>query len=294
MTPENVREALQAARIWGNRFQIHLTGGEPFLRFPLLLEAAETARELSIPVYVETNAGWCVNERTVEERFRALRDVGLRAVLISCSPFHAETIPPERMLLAAREAAEVFGPSGVILYLPGWLDLVRSFGERHTTPLDQYVHRYGKDEAGRLFWEGYGLISGGRSGYRIGHLARRSPPQAYRHEDCRRDILFAHHSHLDLYGNFISGFCGGLAIGDWHGLATVVQEAEAGHYPSLIARLIEAGPVGLLEFAERGYGFVPSPEGYAGKCHLCVDVRRFLIRFEAFPELRPREFYERF
>ena len=143
-------------------------------------------------------------------------------------------------------------------------------------------------------WEGYGLISGGRSGYRLGHLARRSPAQAYRSEDCRGEILVAHHSHFDLYGNFISGFCGGLTVGDWHDLPVLLRDFQAGHYPSLIARLIEAGPVGLLDFAQREYGFVPSSEGYAGKCHLCVDVRRFLVKWDAFPELSPRQFYERF
>jgi hypothetical protein len=34
------------------------------------------------------------------------------------------------------------------------------------------------------------------------------------------------------------------------------------------------------------------PDGYAGKCHLCVDVRRHLVRRGGFPELRPAAFYE--
>jgi len=71
----------------------------------------------------------------VEKRLCALRDAGLRAVLISCSPFHAEAIPPERILLAARKEVEVFGPSGVILYLPEWLDQVQSFGGAAHNPL---------------------------------------------------------------------------------------------------------------------------------------------------------------
>ena len=86
MSPEILREALQATQAWHHHFQIHLTGGEPFLNFPLLLEGVRIATELDIPCYVETNAGWCLREEDVAEKFAALREAGLNAVLISCSP----------------------------------------------------------------------------------------------------------------------------------------------------------------------------------------------------------------
>jgi hypothetical protein len=62
-------------------------------------------------------------------------------------------------------------------------------------------------------------------------------------------------------------------------------------YP-LLARLYESGINGLFEMA-RQEGFEPSG-GYLFKCHLCMDIRRYLVldRELSFPELAPRGFYE--
>jgi hypothetical protein len=293
MNPEDVREVLEKTLVWDHRFQVHITGGEPFLKFPLLLHAVETATGLGIPNYLETNAGWCVREELVEERFIALRDAGLGAVLISCSPFHAESIPLERTFLAIRKALEIFGQRGVILYLSEWLEEMKSFDQGGTTALDEYVKAYGPQRAGRLFWEGYGLISGGRSGYRLGHLINGRQAVEFQGENCRRELLYAHHSHFDLYGNYISGFCGGLTIGSWHHLPELLDHFRSSSYPELISILLDRGPYGLFTFAQDAYGYEPLEGGFAGKCHLCVDARRYLVEHGDFPELKPREFYER-
>ena len=56
--------------------------------------------------------------------------------------------------------------------------------------------------------------------------------------------------------------------------------------------LVEHGPYGLCEFAQQEYGYQPLPDGYTGKCHLCVDVRRHLVGVGDLLELRPLAFYE--
>ena len=239
MTPEAVEEALTVMKPWKHPFQVHITGGEPFLNFPLLKQAVEIAAELSIPCYVETNAGWCVREELAKEKFTALRQAGLHAVLISCSPFHAETIPAKNTLLAIRTAMEIFGPQRVIVYLPEWLGQVVRLGIDKPVPLQRYVEEYGTRRAGELFWEGYGLISGGRSGYRLGDLAHKRSVSSFKGQSCGTEILYAYHSHLDLYGNYISGFCGGLTIGSWRDLPRLMDDFQAGSYPPLIVRLIE-------------------------------------------------------
>jgi hypothetical protein len=294
MSPGEVRTALEATMEWGERFQVHITGGEPFLNFPLLLHAVRIASELGISNYLETNAGWCVRGELVEDRFLALRDAGLGAVLISCSPFHAEMIPFERTLLAIQKALEIFGRRGVIVYLSEWLDQIQSLDKGGTTDLEEYVATYGAQNAGRMFWEGYGLISGGRSGYRLGHLMEGRQASHFQGVDCRREILYSHHSHFDLYGNFISGFCGGLTVGDWHTLPELRKRFQGGNYPKLISILMDEGPFGLFNFAQREYEYLPLEGGYAGKCHIWLDVRRHLVQLADFPELKPREFYERF
>ncbi len=294
MSPEEVQEALEATLHWEQPYQVHLTGGEPFLKFSLLLHAVEIATELGIPVYAETNAGWCVGETLVEERFTALQEVGPSALLISCSPFHAETIPPARTLMAIRKSLEVFGPQRTIVYMSGWLEQIQAFGIDAPTPLEAYSQVFGREEAGRMFWQGYSLISGGRSGYRLGHLAPKRSPEAFQGQTCHRELLYAHHSHFDLYGNFIPSFCGGLTVGNWHQLPQLIADFQSNIFPELIEILIKAGPYRLYEVAKESYNYQAPDGGFVGKCHLCVDVRRHLVGSADFPELRPVEFYDNF
>jgi hypothetical protein len=294
MSAQTLRQALEAVTVWKPTPQVHFTGGEPFLYFDLLVEGVQAAARLGIPRYVETSASWCTNEAEAVERFVALKQAGLQAVLVSCSPFHAERIPPVRAFRAVRAAVDVLGSDHVTVYLPQFLRVVQLFDADRTTPLERYVEEFGLEGACEILWQGYGIISGGRSGYKVGHLVPRHPANAFAQADCAVDILYAHHSHFDLYGNFISGFCGGLTVGDWHDLPQLLTDFRAGRYPPLTEVLVERGPHGLFEMAQEQYGYEPLPDGYTAKCHLCVDVRRHLVETGDFAELRPPGFYENF
>lgn len=290
MSTADLRQALETVAEWTRRPQVHLTGGEPFLHFERLLEGARVASELGIQAYVETSAGWCTDEAEAVDRFAALRRAGLQFVLISCSPFHAERIPPARTLRAIRAAMEVFGPHRVTVYRSEFLEVVQQFGLERPTPLSRYEELLGPQEAWRLLWQGYGIISGGRAGYRLGHLVPKRPAEAYRGIDCSGELLYAHHSHFDLHGNYIPAFCGGLTLGPWRDLPRLREVS----YPSLVEELIAWGPHGLFQLAQAEHDYRPLADGYTGKCHLCVDVRRHLLEVGEFAELRPRGFYEQF
>ena len=81
-------------------------------------------------------------------------------------------------------------------------------------------------------------------------------------------------------------------MGDWHGLPTLIEAFRVGEYPPLINILVEKGANGLFEMGKEEYGYVPLEDGYVGKCHLCVDVRRHLTSSGNFEELQPQQFYE--
>ena len=277
---------------WPRPPQVHLTGGEPFLNFELLLKGVQAASARGITCYLETSASWCVDEQETETRLRALQDAGLQAVLISCSPFHAEKIPPERTLRAIRATLEIFGGRGLIVYLAEYLDVIQRFGLERPTPLSRYEQEFVREGAQRILWQGYGIISGGRSGYALGHLVPRYPAETFQPARCADEILYAHHSHFDLYGNYISGFCGGLTIGSWRELPQVLDDFRSGRYPALVEILIQSGPYGLYQYASQEFEYTSLDDGYAGKCHLCVDVRRYLLERGEFAELQPRGFYE--
>jgi pyruvate-formate lyase-activating enzyme len=53
---------------------LYFTGGEPFLNYPLLLEAISQARYYRIPArFVEANGFWCTSESRVRARALILR-----------------------------------------------------------------------------------------------------------------------------------------------------------------------------------------------------------------------------
>ncbi|HID06759.1 MAG TPA: radical SAM protein, partial [Armatimonadetes bacterium] len=234
MTPAQVEEAIEVTKYWRHPFRIHLTGGEPFLNFELLLEATKIVAQHGIFQFVETNAGWCRNERIAYEKLYELKSLGMDAILISCSPFQAEHIPLQRTLTAIRVACDVFGERNVIVYLPQCIEWVKQFSVERTVPIEAYIERYGMRQVGHMLWEQYGLIGGGRSSYHLGHLTRKFPAERFRGQNCMLELLYPHHSHFDLYGNHISWFCGGLSIDYWWRLPETLREFAKGNFPPLI------------------------------------------------------------
>jgi MoaA/NifB/PqqE/SkfB family radical SAM enzyme len=269
---------------------IHFAGGEPFLNFPLLLYAVKRAKELGIFIgYVETNASWCVDEEDVFNKFSLLKEAGLSKIFISCSPFHAEKIPLKRTLLAIDIGIKVFGKNNVIIYMEHFIKEIAKFSIENVVPLEKWVETYGKIGAGYIFWEGYSIIPGGRSGYYLGDLWEKFPPEVFREDNCRFEILESQHAHFDLYGNYIPYFCGGISLGSWLNLEKFYEEFNIDEKP-LIKILIEKGPYGLMRYA-KNFGFKELEDGYVGKCHLCVDVRKYLVSLKNYQELSPKGFY---
>ena len=63
---------------------LHFTGGEPFLNFELLCKAVDIADHLDIPsTFVETNAAWCIDDKTTKEKLVKLKSRGLKGIMIS-------------------------------------------------------------------------------------------------------------------------------------------------------------------------------------------------------------------
>ena len=291
MTIGQLKEALDVLSGWSHDFQVHHTGGEPFMNFPLLLEAARLTREMGITQFVETNALWCTNEDRAYDWLGQLSAAGLDGILISCSPFQAEKVPLRRVLLAVEAAGKVFGYGSVGVYQTHCIREVSQFAVDETVPIEAYVERYGAERAGRMFWGMYGLIDSGRASYTLGHLTQKYPPERFRGYNCRRELLYAHHSHFDVYGNYISWFCGGLRMGSWRDFDDMLNRYERRDYPELTGILIDDGPYGLYRFARDKYEYCPLEDGYVGKCHLCVDARKHLSSQGEFVELQPSQFY---
>ena len=281
------------SRVIGVNWGLHFTGGEPFLNFNLLLELVRLAGELGIPsTFVETNCFWCNSDGVVEERFKALREAGLHGVLVSVNPFIVERVPFENLERAISVGREIFG-GNLLIYHELFYEQLRSLGIRGTLSFEEYLslmaERQPQSLAAALSFPS--LLPMGRIPYKLGHLYRHYPASRFFHESCRSEIVREWHIHIDNYGNYVAGYCGGLTFGDARKPESLLKGLDLNEHP-VIKALISPGGLGLLYKLAEKHGYREKPEGYISKCHLCVDLRRHLAAHGAFKELKPLGFYE--
>lgn len=271
----------------------HLAGGEAFLKFDLLLRVFKLTTEFGVPIeYIETNAGWCTDEEDVRQKFGLLKDAGLDSILISCSPFHAERIPVQRTNTAIKAACEVFGTHDVLLWVPEFYKQLSGIATERVIPFDEYVQSMGFHAARHMVRDGYNLIAGGRVGYTLPQFYQPQPARFCAEDSCRPELLNSGHVHIDPYGNFLPNFCSGISLGDARDMSALIRDFDLDRLP-VVRMLAEDGPHALYQFAQNEFGYKPLDGGYIGKCHLCVDVRRWIRqKTDQFPELAPAQFYE--
>ena len=274
-------------RTVGINYGLHFTGGEPFMNFDLLLELTRIAEALEIPAtFVETNCFWCTSRRACEEKLSELRDAGLDGILISVNPFILEHVPLERATTAIEVSREIFG-SNVMVYQEGFYERMRRLGVSGTLPLEETLKLAGPNALGSLE-----LLPMGRAPYELGHLYRKYPAKEFFEDSCKTELTRGWHFHIDNYFNYITGYCGGLSIGDARDLESICEGVSLDDRPILSALVTRMGE--LYRFAVEKFGYEELPDGYISKCHLCVDIRKHIAqRTGEFKELKPREFYSR-
>ncbi len=258
--------------------RIHIGGGEPFVRWEALIELCRRARAAGLgPLEaVETNAFWAEDAALVADRLRQLDQGGLGRLTISADPYHQQFVPIQRPRLAADVAQRVLGPQRVRVRWRDWLaegfDLIDATPQRRQAVFTQYLAR----RRDRLT---------GRASAQLADLLELKPADAFADETCAESLLRSRHVHVDGEGFICPGACAGILLGrattsqsltdTWNDLARRHRTME------VIGPLATSGPVGLLRQAEQ-LGYVRRA-GYAGKCHLCHCVRRWLFENGHFP-----------
>ena len=243
---------------------VYFEGGEPFLFYPLLLEALRLARERGLETGLVTNAYWATSERDAELWLRPLVDLGLSDVSISLDTFHSED-PSSSPASKARAAAERLGlPVGAVCIDPPTAEPVSST-------------------------DGSGAVVGGDvlfKGRAADTLTAGLPRHHFAHfDECpHEELANPGRVHLDSFGNVF--VCQGISIGNiWE---KPLQEIMAGYRPSehsIVGPLLRGGPAALVE--EHA---LAEEDGYVDHCHLCFVTRKKLL--ERFPDqLCPRQVY---
>ena len=273
---------------------IHLAGGEPFIRFDLLKRAVEIFVDQGLPLhYVETNGFWATSDERARDLLTQLKQAGLPAILISVSPFHLEFIPFERTRRAVRIAEEIFGPFGTLLFTERFFHHFTSLGIEGRLPFEEYLKLVSKEWLARQLLTDYQFVPGGRAALMLEDLFPHWPAEHFFGETCAAQLGYGGHVHLDLHRNYIGGLCAGISLGQPDNLTDLFGAGVDLSQRPVLERLVNAGIQGLYEWAVSEHGYTPRPEGYIAKCHLCVDIRRYLWdRGFRPPELAPAEFYQ--
>jgi hypothetical protein len=268
----------------GVNYGLHFTGGEPFLNFNLLLESVKIAEKLRVPsTFVETNCFWCVTDEDTREKLEALKEAGLKGILISVNPFVVEQVPFERIERAVRICEKVFGDNTMI-YQGIYYNQFRRMSLKNTLDFDQYL----KENAWALHYSE--LLPMGRACYKLNRLFAKHPAKAFFNESCLSELTRNWHVHIDNYFNYMTGYCGGISLGDARDIDSLTKGVDLQDKPILSA--LVSSIKNLYEFAVKEFNYKEREEGYISKCHLCIDIRRHIVRqTDEFEELQPRELY---
>ena len=283
-----------ALRFWGQLIEasphgsnIHLTGGEPFLDYPRLIELVRRAQEenLSPLKKIETNAFWASDETTVRDRVAALGSAGMQKLCVSADPYHQQFVPIEFARALARITEEILGRDRLQVRWEDWLK--DGFDTDKLAPAQRSAlfARYATGGRDRM---------NGRAGNLLAPQLQHKPVEEFADSDCRGSRRRSRHVHIDGHGRVIPGTCTGIVIGvvGASSVAELWSQLDADRSNRAILTLLcERGPIGLLpEAMESGYA---PKDGYASRCHLCWELRRhFVLKGLHTDELWPLRLYE--
>ena len=269
---------------------LHLTGGEPFLNFDLLCKALEISSGFEIPsVFVETNCFWCTNDGSTREKLSMLQEKGLKGIMISVNPFYLEYVPFERTERAIRISIELFG-NNTFVYQAEYYRRFKALGIKDKISFEKYLQLENSVD----FARNTEFFIMGRAPYsltnELDNLYPKHSASSLAYMPCSPPFLRNWHNHFDNYGNYIPGYCGGITLGDCRELNDLLKNGiDLKEYP-VLKYLIRDDLNGLLQFAI-DHGYSQNEEGYYSKCHLCVDIRKYLNASNDFKELKPDAFY---
>lgn len=265
MTLQDIHEILRQAAETGSVTSIYFEGGEPFLYYPVLVEAVKETVQQGFQAGIVTNSYWATS---VEDALAWLRPLaGLVSDLTISSDLYHYREENSRQAQNARLAAEALGiPIGTIsVAQPETANAVETLGQ--------------------LPQGGSAVMYRGRAAVKLSSKVPGFPWEQFvtcPHEDLREPGRV----HLDPFGNL--HICQGIIIGNLFQtpLKTICASYDPQAHP-VTGPLLSGGPASLARY----YNLQPA-EGakYADACHLCYETRRLLR--EQFPqELAPDGMY---
>jgi MoaA/NifB/PqqE/SkfB family radical SAM enzyme len=234
-----LRQAREAEIPW-----IYLEGGEPFLYYALLVEAAKQASGMGFSVGIVTNAYWAVS---IADAKTALEPFAGRVadLTVSNDQFHYGSVPgiEPQNVIAAAQSLNI--PTCVISIAQPAAEALQSRGQVSDGAAVMFRGRAAKALAPTLATRPWGSLT------ECPHENLRDPGRV----------------HLDPLGNV--HLCQGVIIGNLfeRPLKEICDTYDAAAHP-ICGPLLDGGPAALVS----EYG-LPHEAHYADGCHLCYQAR---------------------
>ncbi len=243
-------------------------GGEPMLYPERTIKLFQKANELSIPeIELITNGFWGKDRNQAQSLATQLKDSGVNEVLISVDAFHLPYIPldyPRNAALASLAAGieRVRWNVAVLESETALNQFDRQTSEimRVLAPLDLEIN------VNKVWPQGRARRN----------LSEFFPKQSLEGRCPEAETALVNPTCVTIDSRGWASICWSLSIGNAkkERLSRMLVNYQWKSHP-LIQTLVTNGPKGLIEVPEAG-GFQFQEERYIDKCHLCMDIRKFL------------------
>ena len=248
-TLNQVKEILEEAKKLGTVEWVFFEGGEPFLYYPILVQALRQAKQMSFKTGIVTNTYWATSVEDALEWLRPIAEVGIDDLSFSSDCYHNDRVDNEEAKNALKAAKQLKLPAGVIS--------IKQPEKDAKEPVPMRLE--GVDV-------GYSQVMfRGRAASKLVEKALFKPLSQL--TECPEQLKSPSRVHLDPLGYV--HICQGLCMGNaWkQPLSEIVNSYEPDSHP-IVRVLVQGGPAALVrEFN------LPHEQSYADACHLCYDAR---------------------
>lgn len=245
--------------------KVYFEGGEPFLYFPILVEAVAKSKKLGFWTGIVTNGYWATDKEDAQTWLRPLKSAGLDALEVSCDTFHGQASDALDSLASLAAAEELALDACSIVVDPPKL----ARDPKQSIPGESLV--------------GGDVMYRGRAAEK---LASDLPGQPWSTFDkCLYENLESpSRIHLDPLGNL--HVCQGILIGNLftRPLQEILADYEVNSHP-VLGPLAAGGPAKLVEKYS-----IPLEHEFVDACHLCYSAR-LALRSEIATALGPDQMY---
>lgn len=258
---------IEEAKKIGSIEWIYFEGGEPFLFFPLMVDAIKKAKMSGFKVGIVSNGYWATSEENSRFYLKILKELEIDDLSVSDDCFHIN--------FEEDHPGPVLEKVAFDLQLPYNILALKDIND----PIHDEKKGYRKGQP----------ITGGDirfTGRAVEKLTEGMPiKKSTIFNMCTKEELVEPiRVHLDPYGNV--HICQGITIGNFEEipLSEIISNYDPYTHP-IVSQLLKGGP---LELAKH-YG-IPFKERFVDGCHMCYEIRKDLRSYH--PEfLQPNQIY---